>query len=163
MYTPALALALVTRPVLTRRAARILAGVAALSSAIACNDPTSVVDEHAEEVEGIRLTVTQGALTRTVTYRVGATKPTLELPVGTSTLAAEFLDADDHVIDDLDPEEHELELEEIDPSSAFTFARTDSFAGTITAPAATTARVSFCVTHEGHCDLEFTNVAVTIQ
>lgn len=148
---------------LTRRSTRMLVGLMALSAAVACNDTTAPEEEHAEEVEAIRLRIVQGETASTVTYRFGDAAPVLPLPVGTSTITATFLDADDAEITDLEPEEHELELEEIEPATAFTFARTSSFAGTITAPAAGTARVNVCLTHAGHCDLEFPNVQVVIE
>lgn len=150
-------------PILSRRTARMLAGFAALSAAVACNDATAPEYAHAAEVEAIRLTIAQGAVTHTVTYRFGETTPALRLPVGTSTITAVFLDIDDEEIFDLDAEEHALAIAQIVPAAAFTFTRTGAFAGTLTAPTAGAARVNVCLTHDGHCDLEFPDVPVVIE
>ena len=145
-----------------RRPARLAVAALLAGAVAACNDSTGPEDDHADEVESIRLTVAQGAASESFTYTAGNTqRPTLVLPVGTSTVTATFL-ADDGDVVEMDADDHALAIEGIVPAGAFTFTRTGAFTGTVEAPLAAAATANVCMTHGGHCDLEFVGVVVQI-
>ena len=148
---------------LARRTVRYLTAAAALAAVAACNDTTEP-EEHDDEVAAIRLTIQQGGTTfGPYTIRPGptVTPSPFRVPVGTSTVTATFLDADDDVVTP-DAGEHTVDLQSVSPAGALTFTRTGAFAGTLVAPAAGTATLTVCLTHGGHCDVSVPNVAVTI-
>ena len=127
---------MMTTSFLTRRAARMLVGLATLSVAVACNDSTGPDDDHAEEVAEIRLVVTPPAGTAT-TYAIaanGAMTPTpIALRVGTSTVTAQVFDEDGVNITSELGDDFQVRLYNL--TGNLTFARTNAFSGTITAPA----------------------------
>jgi hypothetical protein len=139
-----------------RRATRLLAAAAALAVAGACNDSTGPDEDHADEVESIRLVVTQGTTSNTFTIAAnGTVTPSpLRVPVGTSTLVATMLDAGGAVIADAELADFRLD---VPSATGLAFARTGPFAGTltVTATAGTTVPVALCLFHleENHCDV----------
>lgn len=125
------------------------------------DSPTDPHDDHAEEVDAVRLTVG----TQVVEVDIGGTVtggPIL-IPVGTSVaVTAAFLDHDGHVLE-LHDDEFELRLV---PANAgvVTFARTGPFAGTLTGVAAGQTTLAVLVWHleENHEDFEQL-VTVSVQ
>jgi hypothetical protein len=101
----------------------------------ACKDDSTGLDDDEPDVASLRLTIGTQVITISDNGTVSPTG-TIVLPVGTSNVAAEWLDVTGAVIDDLSPTEFQLNLT-VSTAGAATFARstTDPFAGTLTANA----------------------------
>jgi hypothetical protein len=150
----------------TRRAfaTRVLSTVALLAvslTATACNDD-STGPEPEPAVTQMRLTFGNGQ-TLTLT---GTSTPTLRIPVGATTVTAQFLRADGSV----DPvaTAPTFRLRVIAPSGNISYAQnaTNAFAGTLTATTATNTPipVTFGLLHvaEDHTDFGPLTVQITV-
>ena len=153
---------------LSPRTVRMLAGLVALSTTVACNDSTGPEEDHAEEVAEIRLTVTPaaGAATTYAIRTTGTTPTPIQLRVGTATVTAQVFDEDgENITSELGSEF----IVRVQPAtgSNITFAGTNAFSGTLTVAAGAvgnrTMQVDLYHTEEQHADFGpiTVNVAVT--
>jgi len=144
---------------------RILSLVALALAAVGCNDITAVDEHgHADEIVAMRLTVetADGTTSHHLTDGGVLTPSPLRLPVGTATIAVEFLDEAGAVVDDIHDDEYEIRFAGGPPGLAF--ARGGPFAGTFTATSAGSGTLEIALFHleEAHEELGPYFLAVTI-
>ncbi|HYW32581.1 MAG TPA: hypothetical protein VE869_13875 [Gemmatimonas sp.] len=153
--------------ILTRRAfaRRSLVAAALLATSLvstACNDSSGPDDEPEPAVTSMRLTFGNGQ-TLTLT---GTGTQTLRIPVGATTVTAQFLRADGSV----DPiaVTPTFRLQVTPPTGSITYAQnaTNAFAGTLTATTATNTviPVTFGLLHiaENHTDFGPLTINITV-
>jgi len=119
-----------------RRALALLTAVFTLSLA-ACKDDASGLDDHDEpEIEEMRLTIAGQVITVSDNGTVTPAGPII-LPLGASSVSAQFLDHDGRPDDHVTAVEFQLNVLPAD-GAPVTFARstTNPFAGTLTATSA---------------------------
>jgi hypothetical protein len=141
----------------TRRAARILAGIALMAASTAACDRSPTRSDHAD-VAAVRLTV--GAQVVTVTS-TGAQTGALALPVGTHAVAVAWLDASGGVVTDLGSGKSLMVV----PGAGITdvsFAASGNFAGQMTLAGSGARTVVVRLMHGNHADFSQT-VAFTVQ
>lgn len=149
---------------ITRRPTLRLAvalAIALTASLAACNDSTAPEEEEEPEVASMRLTFGNGT-TLTVTG-AGAT-PSVRIPVGATTVAAQFLRADGSADPVVTATTFRLEVAGL--AGGVTFARSGAFGGTLNATTATSTNIpiTFSLFHieEQHDDFGPFTVNVTV-
>jgi len=132
-----------------------------LVAAAACDDDPADEGDPAEAVVAMRLTV--GSQTITVDEFGAVTGGPIAVPVGTTTVTAAFLDANNQVVTGLDAE---FRIDVISNNTNIaTFTRTGTFTGNLIGVAAGQTSMEFALFHieEDHEDFGYHDVPVTVQ
>lgn len=146
------------------RICRFFLAAAAVATLAACSDSTDP-DEHEVDVYSVTLTV--GASSITINRTTGAPSGELNVPAGTSTVAATWRRANGTVEDEVTDAEFQLRIVPTN-SAVLAFTAAGAFAGTLVTTGllsgqSTTAAVSLFHPGEGHEDFGPYTFTIRIQ